>query len=369
MQELWKVNPGLNCVLFQRFDMVKRVMSDWCSSVMKLKGGSVGSMTPFWVCGYLMRIGANDGIQLPAILFSSLVSLVVRVTQAGLHFLQESKLVMHLTIYRENERVLVEPNWFVFDFGGCASNGGMPYYIANGPYEDFDSHFSDYGGFQSFVHGVPASFNSHDVNSRLHFQKGTIPALLNTLGLARKATGQRVKQSCLQAAGGETPSPSPPPQRQRVSPYNKDGMKGLTNSVNARSCSPERTQSPPDAAGIGKEKPKASDDDDGGGKDKVSLILHEYRHRTFSLAFSVERTKHARIGLKSTCHLSQLMHQIYSSAKVTRSIWKPAFMNGTDWPRPAANSSIVEQHNELRPRATQSFRRKTIHVVRISVGD
>ena len=68
--------------------------------------------------------------------------------------------------------------------------------------------------------------------------------------------------------GGETPSPSPPPQRQRVSLYNKDGMKGLTNSVNARSCSPERTQSQPDAAGIGKEKPKASDDDDGGGKDK-----------------------------------------------------------------------------------------------------
>ena len=66
------------------------------------------------------------------------------------------------------------------------------------------------------------------------------------------------------AAGGETPSPSPPPQRQRVSPYNKDGMKGLTNSVNARSCSPERTQSPPDAAGIGKEKPKASDDDNDG---------------------------------------------------------------------------------------------------------
>ena len=63
------------------------------------------------------------------------------------------------------------------------------------------------------------------------------------------------------------------------------------------------------------------------------------------------------------------MHQAYSSAEVTRSIWKPAFMNRTDWPRLAANSSIVEQHNELRPRATQSFRRKTIHVVRISVGD
>ena len=92
--------------------------------------------------------------------------------------------------FSRNEHVPVEPNQFVFDFGGCASNGGMPYYIANGPYEDFDSHFSDYGGFQSFVHGVPASFNSHDVNSRLHFQKGTIPALLNTLGLAREATGQ-----------------------------------------------------------------------------------------------------------------------------------------------------------------------------------
>ena len=47
-----------------------------------------------------------------------------------------------------------------------------------------------------------------------------------------------------------------------------DGTRGLTNSVNARSCSPKRTQSPPGATGIGKEKPKASDDDDGGGKDK-----------------------------------------------------------------------------------------------------
>ena len=45
------------------------------------------------------------------------------------------------------------------------------------------------------------------------------------------------------------------------------GTRGLTNSVNARSCSPKRTQSPHGAAGIGKEKPKASDDD-GAGKDK-----------------------------------------------------------------------------------------------------
>ncbi|XP_027358349.1 mediator of RNA polymerase II transcription subunit 33B-like [Abrus precatorius] len=33
----------------------------------------------------------------------------------------------------------------------------------------------------------------------------------------------------------------------------------------------------------------------------------------------------------------------YLSAEVTRGIWKPAFMNGSDWPSPAANLSIVEQ--------------------------
>ncbi|KAK9281726.1 hypothetical protein L1049_004630 [Liquidambar formosana] len=33
----------------------------------------------------------------------------------------------------------------------------------------------------------------------------------------------------------------------------------------------------------------------------------------------------------------------YLSAEVTRGIWKPAFMNGTDWPSPAANLSMVEQ--------------------------
>ena len=33
----------------------------------------------------------------------------------------------------------------------------------------------------------------------------------------------------------------------------------------------------------------------------------------------------------------------YFSAEVTRGIWKPAYMNGTDWPSPAANLSIVEQ--------------------------
>ncbi|CAK9151038.1 unnamed protein product [Ilex paraguariensis] len=33
----------------------------------------------------------------------------------------------------------------------------------------------------------------------------------------------------------------------------------------------------------------------------------------------------------------------YFSAEVTRGVWKPAFMNGTDWPSPAANLSMVEQ--------------------------
>lgn len=33
----------------------------------------------------------------------------------------------------------------------------------------------------------------------------------------------------------------------------------------------------------------------------------------------------------------------YFSAEVTRGIWKPAFMNGTDWPSPAGNLAIVEQ--------------------------
>ncbi|KAK8966785.1 Mediator of RNA polymerase II transcription subunit 33A [Platanthera guangdongensis] len=34
----------------------------------------------------------------------------------------------------------------------------------------------------------------------------------------------------------------------------------------------------------------------------------------------------------------------YFSAEVTRGVWKPAFMNGTDWPSPAANLSTVEDN-------------------------
>ena len=33
----------------------------------------------------------------------------------------------------------------------------------------------------------------------------------------------------------------------------------------------------------------------------------------------------------------------YFSAEVTRGVWKLAFMNGTDWPSPAANLSHVEE--------------------------
>jgi hypothetical protein len=33
----------------------------------------------------------------------------------------------------------------------------------------------------------------------------------------------------------------------------------------------------------------------------------------------------------------------YFSAEVTRGVWKPAFMNGTDWPSPAANLQNVEE--------------------------
>lgn len=34
----------------------------------------------------------------------------------------------------------------------------------------------------------------------------------------------------------------------------------------------------------------------------------------------------------------------YFSAEVTRGVWKTVFMNGTDWPSPAANLSNVEEH-------------------------
>ena len=68
---------------------------------MKFKGSSVGSMTLFGVCGYLLRMGTNEGIQFPAMLLSFLVSLVALVIQVGPQLLQESKPVTHLVIHGE----------------------------------------------------------------------------------------------------------------------------------------------------------------------------------------------------------------------------------------------------------------------------
>lgn len=34
----------------------------------------------------------------------------------------------------------------------------------------------------------------------------------------------------------------------------------------------------------------------------------------------------------------------YFSAEVSRGVWKPVFMNGTDWPSPVANLNNVEEH-------------------------
>lgn len=34
----------------------------------------------------------------------------------------------------------------------------------------------------------------------------------------------------------------------------------------------------------------------------------------------------------------------YLSAETTRGLWKPASMNGTDWPSPAANLAMVENN-------------------------
>ena len=34
----------------------------------------------------------------------------------------------------------------------------------------------------------------------------------------------------------------------------------------------------------------------------------------------------------------------YFSAEVTRGVWKPASMHGSDWPSPSVNLSMVEEH-------------------------
>ncbi|XP_073292189.1 mediator of RNA polymerase II transcription subunit 33A-like isoform X1 [Primulina huaijiensis] len=52
----------------------------------------------------------------------------------------------------------------------------------------------------------------------------------------------------------------------------------------------------------------------------------------------------------------------YFSAEVTRGLWKPAFMNGSDWPSPAANLSIIEE------RINRTLAATGVNVPCLSVG-
>ncbi|XP_038681548.1 mediator of RNA polymerase II transcription subunit 33B isoform X2 [Tripterygium wilfordii] len=45
----------------------------------------------------------------------------------------------------------------------------------------------------------------------------------------------------------------------------------------------------------------------------------------------------------TACGHGRLSPRELATAEVTRGVWKPVFMNGTDWPSPAANLSMVEQ--------------------------
>uniref|UniRef100_A0A7N0T3L3 Reduced epidermal fluorescence 4 n=2 Tax=Kalanchoe fedtschenkoi TaxID=63787 RepID=A0A7N0T3L3_KALFE len=73
----------------------------------------------------------------------------------------------------------------------------------------------------------------------------------------------------------------------------------------------------------------------------------------FALDAALTACAHGRLsprelvtGLKSLADLlpaSLATIMSYFSAEVTRGIWKPASMNGTDWPSPAANLAMVEQ--------------------------
>ncbi|RDX87669.1 Mediator of RNA polymerase II transcription subunit 33A, partial [Mucuna pruriens] len=65
-----------------------------------------------------------------------------------------------------------------------------------------------------------------------------------------------------------------------------------------------------------------------------------------SCAYGRLSTRDLATGLKDLADFlpaSLVSIASYFSAEVTRGIWKPAFMNGTDWPSPAANLSHVEQ--------------------------
>ncbi|KAK5774322.1 mediator of RNA polymerase II transcription subunit 33B-like [Gossypium arboreum] len=94
------------------------------------------------------------------------------------------------------------------------------------------------------------------------------------------------------------------------------------------------------------------------GADDVSLILNVpawdiLEATPYVLDAALTACAHGRLsprdlatGLK---HLADFLPATlativsYFSAEVTRGIWKPVFMNGSDWPSPAENLSIIEQ--------------------------
>ncbi|KAH1070118.1 hypothetical protein AAZX31_03G133200 [Glycine max] len=65
-----------------------------------------------------------------------------------------------------------------------------------------------------------------------------------------------------------------------------------------------------------------------------------------SCAYGKTSTRELATGLKDLADFlpaSLVTIASYFSAEVTRGIWKPSFMNGTDWPSPAANLAHIEQ--------------------------
>ncbi|XP_017418682.1 mediator of RNA polymerase II transcription subunit 33B [Vigna angularis] len=65
-----------------------------------------------------------------------------------------------------------------------------------------------------------------------------------------------------------------------------------------------------------------------------------------SCAYGKLSTRDLATGLKDLADFlpaSLVTIASYFSAEVTRGVWKPALMNGTDWPSPASNLSLVQQ--------------------------
>ncbi|XP_034908175.1 mediator of RNA polymerase II transcription subunit 33B isoform X2 [Populus alba] len=63
----------------------------------------------------------------------------------------------------------------------------------------------------------------------------------------------------------------------------------------------------------------------------------------YALDAALTACAHGRLSPRELATASLATIVSYLSAEVTRGIWKPASMNGTDWPSPAVNLSSVEQ--------------------------